>query len=287
MTEESDQDALVEQLWRTYLTTGEFEKERRQRRLFRMLPGSPRCKNCYAPFQGAGGAVVRIVYGKRPSNFNPRLCNLCEEFARQYRGGAEIELSLLFADVRGSTTLAEGMSPKEYSQIVNRFYKAATHVMVQTDALIDKIIGDQVAGMYVPGFAGPEHARRAIEAAQEILLATGHDGPDKPWIPLGAGVHTGIAYVGAMGSEEGTVDITVLGDAANTAARLSSSAEEGVILISEAAYAAAGLQLDHLEQRTLKLKGKSEPVSVYVLRDYDNSSLGNPKETGQELHDLS
>jgi len=268
MSAQSERDAMVERLWRTYLTTGEFEKERRQRHFFRLLPGTPRCRNCYAPFHGAGSTVVRLVFRKQPSNLNPQLCNVCEQFARQYQGGAEIELSLLFADVRGSTNLAEAMSPIDYSKLINRFYNAASQVMVRTDALIDKIIGDQVAGMYVPGFAGPAHARRALEAAQEILRATGHARPEGPWIPLGAGVHTGTAFVGSVGSEEGTSDITVLGDAANTAARLASSARQGEILISDAAYTAAGLNLGQLEKRHLELKGKSQPVLVHVLTEF-------------------
>jgi len=267
LSEQSDRDAVAEKLWLRYLTTGEFEKERRQRQFFRMLPGTPRCKNCYAPFKGAGGVFVRIVYGKQPSNVNPQMCNFCERFAKQFQGGAEIELSLLFADVRGSTNLAEGMSSLDYSRLINRFYKTATEVLVHSDALIDKIIGDQVAGMYVPGFAGPEHARRALEAAQEILRATGHNNSEGPWIPLGAGVHTGNAFVGSIGSDEGTFDITVLGDAANTAARLASSARQGEILISDAAYTAAGVNLGHLEQRNLELKGKSRPVLVHVLHE--------------------
>jgi adenylate cyclase len=271
MSEKSDQDAMIEDVWRRYLTVGETEEERRKRRLFRILPGTSRCKTCYAPFQGASGSIVRMVFGKRPSNMNPHLCNVCEQFARQYQGGAEIELSLLFVDVRGSTTLAETMNPKEFSQIINRFYNVASKVMVQSEALIDKIIGDQVAGMYVPGFAGSEHAMRAIEAGQEILRVTGHTGLEEPWISLGAGVHTGTAFVGAMGSEEGTVDITVLGDVANTAARLSGSARQGEILITETAYEAAGLEQGVLEKRVLELKGKDNPVPVYVLTN--NPSL--------------
>jgi adenylate cyclase len=255
----------VEEFWRTYLTTGEFEKERRQRHLFRLLPGSPRCKNCYAPFQGTGSIIVKTFYGKEPSNLNPQLCNICEQFAQQYQGGAEIELSLLFADVRGSTTLAETMNPTQYSQLINRFYKTATKVMVNSDALIDKIIGDQVAGMYVPGFAGQEHARRAIDAAQNILHLTGHQDKNGPWIELGVGVHTGTAFVGSLGSEQGTTDITVLGDAANIAARLSTEAGVGEVLISEPAFSAAEIQLGDLEKRTLNLKGRSEPMVVWVL----------------------
>jgi adenylate cyclase len=274
MNEKSEQDAMIEHVWRTYLTTGEFHKEARQRRLFRILPGTPRCKNCYVPFRGAGSHIVKLVYGKRRSNLNPQMCNACEKFARQYQGGAEIELTLLFADVRGSTVLAEKMSPTEYGHLINRFYTKASHVMVHSNALIDKIIGDQVAGMYVPGFAGSGHARIAVEAAQEILRVTGHGSPGGPWMPLGVGVHTGIAFVGSMGSEQGTTDITVLGDVANTAARLSSSAEPGEILISETAYAAAGLQLETDEQRDLGLKGKSDLFRVHVLSDYASSSLG-------------
>jgi len=255
----------IEKFWRSYLTTGEFEKERRQRHLFRLLPGSPRCKNCYAPFQGTGSIIVKTFYGKVPSNLNPQLCNICEQFAQQFQGGAEIELSLLFADVRGSTTLAETMNPTQYSQLINRFYKAATKVMVDSDALIDKIIGDQVAGMYVPGFAGQEHARRAIDAAQNILHLTGHQDKDGPWIELGVGVHTGTAFVGSLGSEQGTTDITVLGDTANIAARLSTEAGVGEVLISDPAFSAAEIQLGDLEKRTLNLKGRSEPMVVWVL----------------------
>lgn len=266
MTDKSEKETMVEDFWRTYLTTGEFKKEARQRRLFRMLPGNPRCKNCYAPFQGIGSRVVSVVYGKRPSKLNPQLCNICDKFAHEYQGGAEVELSLLFVDVRGSTTLAEEMNPTEYSKLINRFYKAATNVLVHSDALIDKIIGDQVAGMYVPGFAGLEHARRAIEAAQKILDVTGYGSSGGPWIPLGAGVHTGTAFVGSLGSEEGTSDITVLGDTPNTTARLSSKAKDGEILISESAHISAGLDLGNLEKRSLELKGKSEPVEVWVMR---------------------
>lgn len=260
-----DSHDAVEQLWRTYLTTGEFEKERRQRHLFRALPSAPRCKNCYAPFHGVGGVIVRTLYGKRPSNLNPQLCNVCEVFASKYQGGAEVDLALLFADVRGSTTLAEHMSPMEYSRLINRFYNAATEVMVDSDALIDKIIGDQVAAIYVPGIAGVSYASRAVDAARQILHVTGHDRPDGPWIPMGVGVHCGRAFVGSVGSEGGTSDITVLGDAPNTAARLASSARQGEILVSDAAFKDAGLHLDGLEQRELELKGKSEKVLVHVL----------------------
>ncbi len=264
MSEHRERDQMVEDTWRMFLTEGQHTKEFKFRHLFAMLPSNPRCRFCNAPFHGLGGTLMKIIYDKRRSKLNPVMCNACENFATEYQGGAEIELSLLFADVRGSTTLAESMSTGEFSQLINRFYKAVTKVLIRTDALIDKLIGDQAAGMYVPGFAGSDHAERAIEAAKEILQVTGHGDRGGPWIPLGVGVHTGSAYVGAVGSQEGTTDITVLGDAPNTAARLSSSAAVGEILVSEAASEAARLDVGGSEKRVLDLKGKSEPFTAYV-----------------------
>lgn len=233
-----------------------------------MMPAHHRCKLCYAPFDGIGAPLVRIIFDKRQSRLNPHLCTGCENFASKFQGGAEIELSLLFVDIRGSTTLAERTTAAEFSKLINRFYKDATDILIRTDAMIDKLVGDQVIGLYVPGMTGTDHARHAIAAAQGIMRVTGHDGQSGPWVPLGAGVHTGTAYVGSVGSKDGSTDITVLGDAANTAARLSSSAGQGEILISQTAYASAGLALGNLDKRTLTLKGKSEPVTVHVLTHY-------------------
>ena len=268
MSQPSDHNNAADELWRVFLTTGHSASERRQKRFLALLPAHHRCKFCFAPFDGVGAPLVRIVFDKRPSHLNPNLCTVCENFASKYQGGAEIELSMLFVDVRGSTALAERMTAVEFSRLINRFYSAATDILIRTDAMIDKLVGDQVTGLYVPGLAGPAHAQRAIAAAQGIMRVTGHAEPGGPWVPLGAGVHTGTAYVGAVGSKDGMTDITVLGDAANTAARLSSSAGPGEILISQTAYTSAGLARGDLEMRTLALKGKSEPVAVHVLTHY-------------------
>jgi adenylate cyclase len=188
-------------------------------------------------------------------------------FAKRYPGGTELEISMLFVDVRGSTRMAEGMSPASFSQLMNRFYKAATDVLIRTDAVIDKLVGDEVIGLYLPLFTGPNHARPAVEAAQELLLATGHGDDQGPWLPIGIGVHTGVAFVGTVGGAEGTVsDITALGDNVNVTARLASVAAPGEALISEVTYAAGGIDLGVLESRQLELKGKSEPIAARVLQ---------------------
>lgn len=204
------------------------------------------------------------LLGRDQSRYNPRFCEKCKVFEQP--GGAEVPLTMLFADVRGSTTLAETMSAREFSSLINRFYTAASHVLIQTDALVDRLLGDEAIGLYIPGFAGPEHARKAVEAAQELLRLTGHREDKGPWLPVGVGIHTGTAYVGVVGVEQSTMDFTALGDNVNITARLASEAGAGEILISDATYAAAGLPGGNLEQRRLELKGKSEPIGVHVLQ---------------------
>ncbi len=173
---------------------------------------------------------------------------------------------MLFADIRGSTSLAEGMQAAEFSRLINRFYKQATDALIKTDAFIDKFVGDEVIGLYFPLFAGKNHAAGAVQAAREILQAAGSDrGSGRP-LPVGIGVHTGVAYVGTVsGAEESVKDVTALGDNVNITARLAAKAGAGEALISEAACAAAGLSLGTSEQRSLELKGKSQPVNVRVI----------------------
>jgi adenylate cyclase len=156
--------------------------------------------------------------------------------------------------------------------LINRFYTVASHVLIQTDAMVDRLLGDEAIGLYIPGFTGPEHPRKAIQAAQDLLRLTGHRDTKGPWIPVGVGVHTGQAFVGVVGDESSTADFTALGDSVNITARLASEAGTGEILISEAAYAAANLHLGDLERRQMELKGKSEPINVYVLRIAQNYS---------------
>ena len=253
----------VEEEWRSLLT-GEHPMMRRGRRIFGLIPSNPRCKMCYAPF-GTPGMFFMRLGGRGPSNLNPHVCNFCERFAETHPGGAEIEISMLFADVRGSTTLAEQISPSEFSRLMNRFYKVATDVLLETEAIIDKFVGDEVVALYVPGLAGADHPSAAVRAGRELLRATGQGDPGGPWLPIGIGIHTGVAFVGSVGTA-GVTDITALGDAVNTTARLASAAGPGEALVSEATCAAADLDTGGMEQRQLELKGRSETVSVRVLR---------------------
>lgn len=188
------------------------------------------------------------------------------DICHKHPGGAEVELSMLFVDVRESTRLAERLGAAEFSRMMNKFYQTATNVLIKSDAFIDKLVGDEVIGLYLPIFAGKEHAQRAVEAAEGMLRATGYGDPGGPWLSIGVGVHTGPAYVGTVSGAEGSVrDFTALGDNMNLAARLVGAAGSGEALVSDAAYAAARLSLT-LEHRDLQVRGKSDPVGVNVLR---------------------
>ena len=147
---------------------------------------------------GIGGSALRFM-GSTPSSFSPRLCSACEQSARYYEVGAEVELTMLFADVRDSTPLAESKGTMEFKEIAQRFYKATSNVLIAHNAMINRLMGDQVIALLVPRFTGKAHAQVALHAAQELLRVTGHSDPNGPWVPVGAGIHTGIAYVGAVG----------------------------------------------------------------------------------------
>jgi len=235
---------------------------RRFRRISRLMPGAPRCFECNRPMAGPGAWLMKI----RPSSFSPRLCDVCERAIRKVEAGAEAEISMLFADVRGSTTLAESTTSLEFKSLIQKFYLAVTDVLVRNNAMVNRLMGDQVIGLFVPRFAGSKHASVAIDAALDILRATGHGDQQGPWVPVGIGVHTGITYVGAVGTKDGVNEIAVLGSAPNLAARLSSQAADGEVIISEVTAAAAGLNKEGIENRRLELKGISKPVDVRVLR---------------------
>jgi class 3 adenylate cyclase len=127
------------------------------------------------------------------------------------------------------------MPAQEFSKLISRVYGTAAEVVDRYDGLVDKSVGDEVVALFMPGFAGADHAGRAVDAARGFLRATGNDGDD-PWIPVGAGVHTGVA------------------------------AGAGEMFVSAAAADAAGLVTGELEARTLDLRGRDEAVGAWVAR---------------------
>lgn len=263
----------IKHTWHTFLTTGDMPDkvhaswiERKSFRPFvRRLPKSPRCGICYLPFKGIGGYWVRKFFGVESSKLNPHMCNLCERFATKYHGGVEIETAVVFIDVRNSTSMAEKLSAEEFSKKINRFYQAVTEIFYKNYGWVEKFQGDEVGGFFVPGYAGPRFTVNAVKTAKQALKKLGYNGISEPWIHAGVGIHQGVAYIGSVTASGGVSDISILGDTVNTAARLTSHAGPGEIIISEATRKAAGIPSDGLESRKLKLKGKTEELDTWVV----------------------
>ena len=178
-------------------------------------------------------------------------------------GGAEIDVAILFADVRGSTGLGERMGPTAFAALLNRFYKVASRVLISHNVIIDKMIGDEVMAFFPPAVSS-QYRLEAVQAAEELSRAVRDGGDGQGWLPLGIGVHAGVAFAGKVGSE-GVYDFTVLGDTVNTAARLQGEAKAGEVLLSDAIYESVAYAYPGLEQKTLTLRGRDEPIAVRLL----------------------
>jgi adenylate cyclase len=212
-----------------------------------------------------GGLLLRVVKGVRPSRMNPRFCNDCERFADDHRGGAEVDLAVVFVDVRGSTSIAERLTPREFTVLVDRFHRIASTILIRSDAMVEKLVGDQLTGLYVPGYAGEHYARKALEAAIALQKRARRDVGEGEGLPVGVGVHTGRAYIGTVGSSEGIVEITALGDDMNTGARLCQAAGPGELIVSERCFRAAAVEVESSEPRELRLKGRENVVLVRTI----------------------
>ncbi len=253
-----------EEVWRAVFAEG-HPKLKQFQQFHSRLPSPPRCKMCFAPFAGPGGVYMRLR-GKAPSRHNPHYCNACDAFITNFPGGAEIDLSILFVDLRNSVGIAERLGPTAYGRMMKSFYIAATRPVIDTDGFIIDFIGDAIAGIYPPGFCGPEHARKAMDAAGRLVRGAMPFFPDGSELPIGVGVHTGRAFIGTVeGADGGHHDVQPLGDAVNVAARLSSLAAPGEALISDATYSSARLADTGGELRQLDLKGRTTPISVRAI----------------------
>jgi len=250
----------VGNVWWFWFATSAFTVDKRLRRIMRVLPHDPRCKFCNTPFQGLGGMIARVLFSKQRSALNPRFCNMCEIAAREFPGGAEVPMSILFADIRGSTALSEQMSATEFSQLINRFYTATTKAVIEEDGLVEKLAGDGLAAFWGAGFAGPDYVKRTLKVAQHLATIM-----TRQEIPVGISVHAGVAYFGAMNTADGLTNISAAGEEVTMAARFASKAAAGEIIVSEQALEQAGVDSGELESRSLELKGISEPVLVRVM----------------------
>jgi adenylate cyclase len=242
--------------WAKVLTEGHAPLVR-ARRVFRYLPSAPRCKLCNNPFGGPIGRVLAAA-GYSPSRKNPNLCTRCCDVLPA--GGAEVDVAILFADVRGSTALSQLGAATDFAALLNRFYLTATQTLLRHDAVIDKLIGDEIMAFFVRGISGPQYRRRAVQAGRELLTAVGYGSEAGPWLELGVAVNAGIAYVGNVGSS--VVDFTALGDPVNVSARMQQHAAGGELLV---ASGVADELMANSARRALNLRGHEQPIDAFVL----------------------
>src|SRR6478609_10344298 len=242
--------------WQKVLTQGHAPLVR-ARRLFRYLPSAPRCKMCSNPFGGPAGRVLAAA-GFTPSRKNPNLCSRCCDSLPA--GGAEVDVAVLFADVRGSTALGQRGAAADFAALLNRFYIAATQTLLRHDAVIDKLIGDEVMAFFVRGISGPRYRRRAVLAGMDLLKAVGYGSPEGPWLEVGVAVNAGVAYVGNVGGA--VVDFSALGDPDNVEARMQQHANGGELLV---ASEVADDLMAKSPRRTLNLRGHEQTIDAFVL----------------------
>jgi adenylate cyclase len=221
-------------------------------RVMRHLPRDPRCRLCKAPYGGIGGRVMRR-FGYGPSRKNPGLCNTCFEMAPM--GGVEMEIGVLFADVRGFTAMSQDMAPDDVAALLKPFYASATKILSRS-AIIDKLVGDEVMALYVPQLLSKDFEDDMVRDALDLLADSR--------VRIGVGLDVGSAYVGNVGSGE-VKDFTALGDVVNTASRLQSAAEAGQVVVSERLLGRLSRDPGRTRPVTLTLKGKSEPEQAHVI----------------------
>ena len=196
-----------------------------------------------------------------PSPDNPLLCRACFGSLVKNPGGAELEISVVFTDVRGSTGLAERVSAAEFRALLQDYYRLAATSVDRNSGIVDKFLGDGVMSLFIPVITGENHAGRAIEAGRAILAAV--DGLSARGLFVGGGVHTGEAFVGSIGSDE-KVDFTALGDTVNVAARLGGLAGPRELLVSRVAWDRARLGEPPVE-REVEIAGRTGTLPVVSL----------------------
>jgi len=174
-------------------------------------------------------------------------------------GGHTQTVSVLHADVRGYTTLAEEMPPDQVVALLLRYHGAAAKALRAAGATIDRFAGDAILALWNAPRPQADHVRLALGGALALQHAAKEVGSE---LGYGAGVHVGEAMVGNLGSEE-YQNFTAIGDTVNIAARLQSQAKAGEVICSAAALAQAGPGVLATPLGALELKGRKSPVEAY------------------------
>ncbi|QQS31938.1 MAG: FHA domain-containing protein [Acidobacteriota bacterium] len=184
-------------------------------------------------------------------------------------GGVNQTITVLFADIRGFTSLSETEQPEKIVALLNRYFSVISEIIFGNGGTLDKYIGDGIMALFGAPTASPNDARNAVKAAVEMQRKVAELNPQLKAdgfaeIAIGVGLHTGVATVGYIGSELRS-EYTAIGDTVNLSARLESNTTGGQILISDATAAAAGDIFPLVRRDPLAVKNRQQPVDVFEV----------------------
>lgn len=233
------------------------------------------CKGCWTqmrvpiPIRGVLSLPLRLA-GLRISRMNPNLCTLCETKFRSVKKAQQVTVSatVLFADVRGYTSLAEQIDGSDMTTMLGEFYDHCSAAVWERDGIVNKLIGDAIFAIYNFPIRRSDHAKQAALSGIELqrrcraMKATRSGGHDLS-VGVGVGVHTGNVTVGEIGTS--IKDFTAIGEVVNLAARLQGASRPGEVLVTEGVYREVEHDFPSAERRVCTLKGITSPVTAYVL----------------------
>src|SRR5437879_5792674 len=184
-------------------------------------------------------------------------------------GGINQKVSVMFADIRGFTSLSERMAPEKIEEVLNEYFTRVTDVIFDNGGTLDKYIGDAVMAVFGAPISKGNDAANAVRVAieiQRLLVEMNRDAAARNWpeLQVGIGINTGIVTAGNIGAPR-RIDYTVIGDTVNTAARLMSNAAPGQIMISRMTVDELGEKFKMTALPPLKVKGKAEPIEAFSV----------------------
>jgi adenylate cyclase len=212
------------------------------------------------PIRGPLSIPLRLIGIKR-SQMNPNLCTICETNFTKVKKKKQVVIpaTIMFADLRGYTTLSEKSERSDVLDLLQNFYDECASAIWERDGIVNKFIGDAVLAIFNFPIMREDHVRQAVLAAMEI---------QKRWketsTGIGVGIHTGNASIGEVGTAY--KDFTIIGPVVNLASRIQSAAGLGEVVVTEAVYQQVKDLFPQATTRSYELKGIEQPVSGYLLR---------------------
>lgn len=224
------------------------------------------------PIRGPLSLPFRL-FGIKTSRMNPNLCTICETMFTKVKRRSQIVIpaTVLFADLRGYTSLSRGTGADEVVGTLNEFYDDCAAAVWERDGIVNKFIGDAVLAIFNFPIVREDHVRQAVLAAMDLQRTCADkkklmmiDGAGRPCtVGVGIGIHTGLASIGEVGTAY--KDFTIVGSVVNMASRIQGAAQPGEVLVTEDAYREVADLFPDSQSGTYQLKGIEEPVTAYTL----------------------